>query len=143
MKDLHRKHHWLGRILASDPGKIRLHKAARATISLIASVFTTLFILRTAGLDLFTPAIVSGVVGMLGIMVVMDDTLYKKKVTTLLLGISAMIGILLGSVFAAKSFYIDALLILSIFGSFYLSRFGVRYFSLFLMGFITVYFSSV
>lgn len=143
MKDLHRKHHWLGRILASDPGKIRLHKAGRATISLIASVFTTLFILRTAGLALITPAIVSGLVGMLGIMVVMDDTMDKKKVTTLLLGISAMIGILLGSVFAAKSFYIDALLILSIFGSFYLSRFGVRYFSLFLMGFITVYFSSV
>ncbi|MGA9225802.1 MAG: FUSC family protein, partial [Mesobacillus sp.] len=143
MKDLHRKHHWLGRILASDPGKIRLHKAGRATISLIASVFTTLFILRTAGLALFTPAIVSGVVGMLGIMVVMDDTLNKKKVTTLLLGISAMIGITLGSVFAGNSFYIDVLLVLTIFGSFYLTRFGVRYFSLFLIGFITVYFSSV
>ncbi|WP_423410566.1 FUSC family protein [Heyndrickxia sp. MSNUG] len=143
MKDLHRKHHWLGRILASDPGKIRLHKAARATISLIASVFTTLFILRTAGLALFTPAIVSGVVGMLGIMVVLDDTYTKKKLTTLLLGISAMIGITLGSFFAGNSIYIDVLLILSIFSSFYLTRFGVRYFSLFMIGFITVYFSSV
>jgi len=143
MKDLHRKHHWLGRILASDPGKIRLHKAGRATISLIASVFTTLFILRTAGLALFTPAIVSGVVGMLGIMVVMDDTFNKKKLTTLLLGISAMIGITLGSLFAGNSLYIDVLLVLSIFGSFYLTRFGVRYFSLFIIGFITVYFSSV
>lgn len=143
MKDLHRKHHWLGRILASDPGKIRLHKAARATISLIASVFTTLFILRTAEVALVTPAIVSGVVGMLGIMVVMDDTLNKKKLTTLLLGISAMIGISLGSIFSGKSIYIDVLLILSIFSSFYLTRFGVRYFSLFMIGFITVYFSSV
>lgn len=143
MKNLHKKHHWLGRILASDPGKIRLLKAGRATISLIASVFSTLLILRTAGLALFTPAIVSGLVGMLGIMVVMDDTLSKKKLTTLLLGISAMIGITLGSVLAGNSFYIDVLLILSIFGSFYLTRFGVRYFSLFIIAFITVYFSSV
>lgn len=143
MKQLHRKHYWLGRLLASDPGYIRLHKAARATVSLMVSIFTTLFILHTTGKPLLTPAIVSGMIGMMGIMVVVDETKKEMKVTTLWLGVSAMIGVTLGSLFANHAYYIDVLLVLIVFSTFYFTRFGVRYFSLFMIGFMTVYFSSV
>jgi uncharacterized membrane protein YgaE (UPF0421/DUF939 family) len=141
MKDLHIKHHWLGRLLASDPGLIRFNKAGRATVSLMASIFTTLFVLRASGNALITPAIVSGLVGMLAIMIVMDDTKKKMKITTLLLGSSAMLGVTLGSLLAGHSYYVDVLMLILIFCSFYFSRFGARYFSLFMIGFLTVYFS--
>ncbi len=143
MKHLHIKHHWLGRLLASDPGLIRFQKAGRATLSLMASVFTTLFIMNAAGFDALTPAIVSGMAGMMGIMIVMDDTKREKILTTFLLGVSAMAGITLGSSLAHNAYYIDIAMIVLIFGSFYLTRFGVRYFSLCMIGFMTIYFSSI
>ncbi|WP_188454791.1 FUSC family protein [Virgibacillus oceani] len=143
MKYLHIKHHWFGRLLASDPGRVRFQKAGKATISLISSVFTTLFILNAAGISLLTAAIVSGMVGMMGIVIVLDDTKTKKQVTTLLLAVSAATGVTFGSILSGNAFYIDVLMVLIIFSSFYFSRFGVRYFSICMIGFITVYFSSV
>lgn len=143
MGRLHIKHHWLGRILASDPGRVRFQKSGKATISLMSSVFTTLLILRLSGNSLITPAIVSGMVGMFGIMIVMDESKKAKQLTTLLLGVSAALGITSGSILAGNAYYIDVLMILIIFSAFYLSRFGVRYFSIFMIGFITVYISSV
>ncbi|MCM3718179.1 FUSC family protein [Fictibacillus phosphorivorans] len=142
MKGIHRKQDWLGRLLASDPGQIRFYKASRATISLITSVFTTLLILRAAGNSVITPAIVAGMAGMLGIMAVMDDTKEKMKVTTLLMAPSAMLGITIGSL-SGNAVYIDVMMIIIIFCSFYLTRFGVRFFSLSMIMFMTVYISSV
>ncbi|MBM7587692.1 uncharacterized membrane protein YgaE (UPF0421/DUF939 family) [Bacillus pakistanensis] len=143
MQRLHIQHHWLGRLLASDPGRKRFQQAGKATISLISGVFITLWILRTMGYDLITPAIVSGMAGMMGIMVVMDETEKKKKGTTLLLGVSACMGVTLGSIFADSFFIIDVFMILVIFNAFYLTRFEVRYFSLCMIGFMTIYISSV
>lgn len=142
MKQLYREYHWFRRFLASDPGLIRFDKAGRATISLMLSIFTTLFILQGSE-NAMLPAIVSGMSGMMGIMIVLDDTRRKQQLTTLLLGISAMLGVTLGSLFAGNIFYIDLLLILFVFSSFYFTRFGVRYFSLSMIGFMTVYISSV
>ncbi|MFG6494628.1 FUSC family protein [Fictibacillus sp. UD] len=144
MRQLHRKHQWLARLMASDPGYVRLQKAGRATASLILSIFSTLLIMRYTGHPGgITPAIVSGMLGLMGIMVVMDDTKKQMKFTTVLLGISAMLGITIGSIVAGHAYYIDVVLLLSVFSSFYFSRFGTRYFSLFMIFFMTVYFSSV
>ncbi len=142
MKQLHIKHHWLGRLLASDPGRKRFQQAGKATISLISSVFTMLFILHASGNGLFTPALVAGILGMLGIMTVMDDTKQQKKVTTLLLAISAVFGISLGSLLANNAYFVGTLMIAIIFSAFYFSKHGSRYFSLGMVGFMTVYFSS-
>ncbi|GAA0344650.1 FUSC family protein [Bacillus carboniphilus] len=79
----------------------------------------------------------------MGIMVVMDKTKNERKLTTALLGVSAMLGITLGSLFANSTIYIDLILIFFTFSSFYFSRFGSRYFSLSMIGFMTVYFSSI
>lgn len=143
MGHFHIKHHWLGRLLASDPGRIRFRNAGKATISLISSVFTTLLILRLTGNPLLTPAIVAGMVGMMGIMIVNDDTNNEKKITTGLLGVSAACGITSGSLLSGNPYYIDTLMVLIIFCTFYFSRFRVRYFSICMIGFITVYISSV
>ncbi|WP_092503379.1 FUSC family protein [Virgibacillus subterraneus] len=143
MKGLHLKHHWVGRLLASDPGQIRFQKAGKATISLICAVITTLLILRVMDNDLLTPAIVSGMVGLMGIMMVMDETKSQKKVTTLLLGVSGAAGITIGSLLAGSAYYISLIMILVIFSSLYFSRFGVRYFSICMIGFMTIYISSV
>lgn len=142
MKHLHIKHHWLGRLIASDPGRKRFQQAGKATTSLISSVFTVLFILRASGNDLFTPVLVAGILGMLGIMTVMDDTKQQKKVTTLLLAVSGSLGITLGSFLANNAYLVGALMILVIFSAFYFSKYGSRYFSLGMVGFMTVYFSS-
>ncbi|WP_257352147.1 FUSC family protein [Pseudalkalibacillus decolorationis] len=143
MNHLHIRHHWLGRLLASDPGRKRFQQAGKATISLISSVLTTLFILRTTGNVLITPAIVSGITGMLCIMVVMDETKKKKQVTTLLMGVSGAFGITSGSLLAGNAYYLDVLMLVIIFSSFYFTRFEVRYFSLCMLAFMTVYISSV
>ncbi|MBN8194172.1 FUSC family protein [Bacillus sp. NTK074B] len=143
MKHLHRQHIWLGRILASDPGRKRFQQAGKATISLISAVFSMLFLLKQFDHPSITPAIVSGMVGMLGIFVVMDDTTGKKKVTTLLVGIAVATGITLGSAFAHYSLVVNALLVAAIFSAFYFSRFAIRYFSMGMAGFMSTYMSSI
>ncbi|MEI2666448.1 FUSC family protein [Rossellomorea sp. LJF3] len=143
MKHLHRQHIWLGRILASDPGRKRFQQAGKATISLISAVFTMLFLLKQFDHPSITPAIVSGMVGMLGIFVVMDDTTGKKKITTLLVGVSVASGITLGSAFAHYSLVVNALLVGVIFSAFYFSRFAIRYFSMGMAGFMSIYISSI
>jgi uncharacterized membrane protein YgaE (UPF0421/DUF939 family) len=143
VEHLHIKHHWIGRIIASDPGLKRLTHAGKAVISLISSFFTMLFIFHMNGSSLLTPAVVSGMVGMLGILIVMDDTKKKKKVTTLLLGVSAALGITFGSLLAGNAYYIGGLMLFFIFSAFYFSRYGSRYFSISMIGFMTVYISSL
>ncbi|MFC0274397.1 FUSC family protein [Metabacillus herbersteinensis] len=143
MRRIHIKHHWLGRLIASDPGYKRLQQAGKATISLITAVFTMIFIMRIMGFDLLSPAIVSGMAGLLGIMTVMDDTEKEKRITTLLLCVPAMIGITLGSIFMDHTYTIDVLMVLVIFNTFYLTRFAVRYFSLGMILFMTIYISFI
>ncbi|WP_051758544.1 FUSC family protein [Rossellomorea vietnamensis] len=143
MKHLHRQHIWLGRLLASDPGRKRFQQAGKATISLISAVFSMLFLLKHFDHPSITPAIVSGMVGMLGIFVVMDDTTGKKKITTLLVGVSVATGITLGSAFAHYSLVVNALLVGVIFSAFYFSRFAIRYFSMGMAGFMSIYISSI
>jgi uncharacterized membrane protein YgaE (UPF0421/DUF939 family) len=143
MKQLHRQHVWLGRFLASDPGRKRFQQAGKATISLISAVFTMLFLLKLFNHSAITPAIVSGMVGMLGIFVVMDDTTAKKKVTTPLIGVAVAVGITLGSAFAHYSLVVNILLVGAIFSAFYFSRFAIRYFSMGMAGFMSIYISSI
>ncbi|QAS51066.1 FUSC family protein [Halobacillus litoralis] len=134
--------YWLRRLLASDPGRKRLNQAGKATVSLISSVFTTMMILNLLDQQTLLPSIISGIAGLMGIMIVMDETKEKKQVTTGLLALSAGIGVTLGSLLAWNAFLVSTLMIVIIFSSFYFSRFGSRYFSLGMIGFFTVYFSS-
>ncbi|MCA1057036.1 FUSC family protein [Rossellomorea aquimaris] len=143
MKHLHRQYIWLGRFLASDPGRKRFQQAGKATISLISAVFTMIFLLKLWNYPTITPAIVGGLVGMLGVMVVMDDTEKKKKVTTVLIGVSVACGITVGALLAHHSLLVNGLMVLVIFSAFYFSRFAIRYFSLGMAGFMAIYMSFI
>ncbi|WP_226578578.1 FUSC family protein [Halobacillus litoralis] len=134
--------YWFRRLLASDPGRRRLSQAGKATISLISSVFTTLFLLNMLGQQPLFPSILSGMAGLMGIMIVMDDTKRKKQTTTILLAVSAAAGVTCGSLLASNVVLVSSLMIVIIFCGFYFSRFGSRYFSLGMIGFFTVYLSS-
>ena len=143
MRHWYKKYIWLRRLLASDPGQIRLYKAGKTTISLILSLFTTFFIINTTGNEALMPAVVSAAIGMMGIMVIIDDTRKKKQLTTILLGVSAIFGVTIGSLLTGSTYLIDGVMILLVFGSFYMTRFGVRYFSLCMVGFMMVYISAI
>ncbi|UOQ43630.1 FUSC family protein [Halobacillus salinarum] len=143
IRHLHRNNYWLSRFLAADPGRKRLNQAGKATISLISAIFTTLLILHGSGQSLFTPAIVSGMAGLMGIMVVMDDTKQKKQLTTVLLAVSASLGITAGSLLSSNAILIGTVMVAVIFCAFYFSKYGSRYFSLGMIGFMTLYFSSI
>ncbi|MGF2616103.1 FUSC family protein [Rossellomorea vietnamensis] len=143
MKRIHNQPIWIGRFLASDPGRKRFQSAGKTTISIITSVFIMMLLLTLFNYGTVTPAIVAGMVGLLSIMLVMDDTLAKKKVTTFLIGLSAALGITLGSLSAAHPFFLNVLMVLIIFSAFYFSKYQIRYFSMGMTGFMTTYFSSI
>ncbi len=79
---------------------------------------------------------------MLGILVVNDNTQRDKKITTILLIVPALFGITLGSLLASNVYLISLLMISVIFSAFYFTKYGSRYFSIFMVAFITLYFSS-
>ncbi|WP_407272128.1 FUSC family protein [Radiobacillus sp. PE A8.2] len=143
MKHIQIKYAWLGMLLASDPGRKRFIQASKITLSLISSVFSMQLILIISGSSLFTPAIIAGMVGLLGIFAVMDETKKQKQITTLFLGLAAVFGITVGSILSGNAFYTGTLLVLLIFCAFYFSRFGSRYFTMGLLGFMTSYMSSL
>ncbi len=143
MKQWHKQHIWWGRFLASDPGRKRFQQAGKATISLVSAVFTMMFLLNLWNYSVITPAIISGMVGMLGIFIAMDDTTAKKKVTTVLIGVSVAVGITMGSAFAHFSLLVNLLMLGAIFSAFYFSRFAIRYFSMGMAGFLSIYISSI
>jgi uncharacterized membrane protein YgaE (UPF0421/DUF939 family) len=143
MKQIHNHPVWIVRFLASDPGRKRFQTAGKTTISIISSVFTMIWLLNWFEYGTITPAIVAGMVGLFGIMLVMDDTVIKKKITTVLIGISASLGITLGSLLAPFTLSLNALMVLVIFCAFYFSRFQIRYFSMGMAGFMSTYFSSI
>ena len=117
-------------------------QAGKATISLMSAVFTSNLLLTLLGQPALLPSILSGMAGLIGIMVVMDDTKKKKQVTTWLLGASAICGVTLGSLLANNVILVSSLMVVVIFCAFYFSRFGSRYFSIGMIGFMTVYLSS-
>jgi uncharacterized membrane protein YgaE (UPF0421/DUF939 family) len=143
MKQIHNHPVWIGRVLASDPGRKRFQSAGKTTITIITSVFTMIWLLNWVQYGTITPAIVAGMVGLFGIMLVMDDTQSKKKATTFLIGLSAALGVTLGSLLAPTPLLLNALMVLVIFCAFYFSRFQIRYFSMGMAGFMSTYFSSI
>ncbi|SIS38522.1 FUSC family protein [Salimicrobium flavidum] len=134
--------YWWERLLATDPGRKRFRQAGKASLSLMTSVFIVMFILSVSGKDPLLPSILAGMLGMMGIMVVMDDTEKEKKQTTLLLPLSGVFGVTMGSLLSENVFLVSGLMILVTASAFYFSRFGSRYFSLGMVGFLTTYLAS-
>ncbi|WP_347321427.1 FUSC family protein [Rossellomorea sp. RS05] len=143
MRQLHRQHIWLGRFLASDPGRKRLEQAGKATLSLMTAVFITLILLKMNQHPSITPAIISGMMGMFGIVIVLDGTKNKKKVTLLWIAVSVATGVTLGSLLSPYPYAVNVLLVAAMFSAFYFTRYAIRYFSIGMASFMSIYFSSV
>ncbi|MCD5323144.1 MULTISPECIES: FUSC family protein [Pontibacillus] len=135
--------HWLARITAADPGLTRLVNAVKATLSVISSVLTTNLLLDWLDYSLITVPIFSGIVGLLGVFAVFDDTSQKQKVTTLLLALSSSVTLSIGAWTSSYFHLSDVAILCVVFLAFYLSRYGSRYFSLNMIGFISIYFSTI
>ncbi|MBF0709120.1 FUSC family protein [Alkalihalobacillus hwajinpoensis] len=133
---------WWSRLAATDPGRTRLHQAARITISVFSSVMTMLWLTTILGIS-FTPAILAGVVSLLSLLLVNDDTDKKKKITALLLVISSIIWLTLRTLLSSIPFVTDGLFLLVIFFAYYLQHYGFRYFGLFMIAFLSIYFSTL
>lgn len=139
MKHFDKKQHYLGQILAADPGHMRFKNAVKATAGLGFSAFTTLFLLFLMDDIQLTPVIMSGMIGMMSIIIAMDPTVAERKKTTLLLLIPSIVGMIAGTWFVENTLIINALMVIVITGGFYFSKYGSRYFSFGQMAFMTIY----
>jgi uncharacterized membrane protein YgaE (UPF0421/DUF939 family) len=135
--------HWFGRLTASDPGLQRFQHASRIILSVISSIFTMLFILKLFHVQLLTASILSGLVGMLGIAIVTDETVKQKQVTTLLLGISSATAVTIGTSLSNSMHLVDFIMLLIIFLAFYVQQFGSRFFTVSMIAFMSIYFSAL
>lgn len=135
--------YWFSRLVAADPGRKRLKTASKATISVITAVVIMLIVLKAAGSSQITAAILAGVIGLMGILVVNDETTKAKKVTTGLVALSSAVSLGIGSFLSRYGQAENIFLVLLVFLSFYLQKFGIRYFSLSMVAFMSFYFASI
>ncbi|WP_161625284.1 FUSC family protein [Pontibacillus halophilus] len=140
---LNRIQHMRARLTASDPGLTRLITTTKATLSVMTSVFFVSALLALLDQGSLTVSIFAGAMGLLGVLVVFDDTRFKKQVTTALLPISAAISITAGAFLSQYPHASDVVILIPIFSAFYFSKFGSRYFSISMVSFISIYFSSI
>ncbi|MFC0524562.1 FUSC family protein [Pontibacillus salicampi] len=138
------QHYWT-RLTASDPGLMRFKSALKILLSVISAVLTTSVIIGffNIGPGGITVPIFSGVVGLVSTFVVFDDTKAKKQMTTFLMAITSMLAISLGSYLYGMYYLSDIAIVLVVFLAFYLSRFSSRYFSLSVIAFFSIYFSTI
>ncbi|MFC7393941.1 FUSC family protein [Scopulibacillus cellulosilyticus] len=132
---------WIDRISASDPGRMRLQKALRVTFAVACSVLSMLFIVNTFAKGEITAAILSGIISLMSITAVNDDTMAEQKVTTCLLPLSGGISVTVGTWTSTFNHVIDIVLLIVIFSAFYLQRYRSRYFSLCMVSFFSLYIS--
>lgn len=133
----------LTRLAASDPGLSRLKFASRVTLSVMSAVLVMAVIATLVDAKM-TVAILAGILGVMSNVLVNDDTEDEQKVTTGLLILSSAVSVTAATSLSLVGDHLPDLAILSVvFLIFYLQRFGIRYFSLAMVSFISFYFSSL
>ncbi|MBN8208103.1 FUSC family protein [Bacillus sp. NTK071] len=133
---------WVARLAAADPGRTRLRQAVRITVSVLSSVMTMLWLTSMMGVS-FTPAILAGVVSLVSLLLVNDDTEKKKKITSGLLVISSIVALSISTLLGSISYVVDGLFLLVIFCAYYTQHYGFRYFAIFMVAFLSIYFSTL
>ncbi|WP_270179160.1 FUSC family protein [Alkalihalobacillus sp. CinArs1] len=142
-KTMHRSLlHSLIRVTPADPGRSRLHQALRITISVLSSSLTMLIFAFTLGAS-FPASILAGVVSLLTLFLVNDDTEKKQKFSTLILVVSSAVALTVSTSLSVIPFAIDFLFLIVIFLAYYLQQFGFRYFAMFTVAFLSTYFSTL
>lgn len=136
--------YWTARLSASDPGHIRLNLASRAVLSVILSIFLMTLLQHLIHQIPITAVMLAGVLGMMSTVAVNDDTEAEQRVTTLLLPFSSAIALTASAFLLQISHYfVDGLLLVIVFLALYTQQFRFRYFSICMVGFISIYFSAL
>ncbi len=128
------------RLVASDPGLLRLGFAARGTVT-AASALGVLYALGKFDGQPSSALFMAVVAALIASVMVNDPTPRQQKITTLMLPLPAAVTIALGSWLASSRIAGDAVFVGVIFVAVYLRRFGPRGFALGMFGFITYFFS--
>lgn len=123
------------RLVASDPGHVRLLMAARATATVAASLGILVGVAKALSLPLTVP-ILGAALGMTWIVSVNDPNPRDQRITHLLLWFPAAAGVVLGAYTAHDRILSDGIFVLLLSASFWARRYGSRAIP---MGFIGVF----
>lgn len=142
MENKSKLHYWVARMTALDPGLVRLHFATNIVCSIFIACLV-MFISLHLGLQTnIMPVMLTGLVALQANVIVNDSTEQARKVTTYLFPLSSALSITVATVSTLIGYHLaDVILVLIVFLTFYLQQFGVRYFTLGLIGFLSFYFS--
>ncbi|MCQ6279964.1 FUSC family protein [Bacillus sp. EB600] len=134
--------YWKTRLSTSDPGFIRLRFAANIVLTVFSACLVMLLLSKLGWHGNLTPVMLTGLVGLQANVIVNDQTERARKITTLLFPLASAISITLAAVFLNIGYHLsDIMLVIIVFLAFFIQRFGIRYFSFGMIGFLTFYFS--
>lgn len=137
-------HHWIDRILISDPGRIRLNRGLKVIFSILTTVGLMALLVHLTGIGQVSDIVLGGAFSMMSIMMVVEQDRNSRILTTFLLPVAASLAITLNAFLGEVGYHLsDLVLIMAIFFAFYLQRFGLRYFSLGMASFFSIYMSSL
>jgi hypothetical protein len=128
------------RILTADPGFVRLDTAARTT----AAVAATTGIMLIAQRFLSIPQVIvllGAIASWISAITVNDQKLEDRRVTTASIPLPAIAGMALGTAVAGNPARVDLVFLVVVFFAAYVRRFGQRYVSLGVVGFLAYFFS--
>ncbi|MCA0985899.1 FUSC family protein [Guptibacillus algicola] len=134
--------HSIIRLTPADPGKTRYNQALRITISVLSSSLTMLVVAGTLS-GSYPASILAGVVSLVTLFLVNDETENQQKMSTLTLVVSSATALTISSYLSALPFAIDSLFLIVIFLAYYLQQFRFRYFAMFTVAFLSIYFSTL
>jgi hypothetical protein len=113
------------RIIAADPGLVRLHMAVRATAS-VGTALGILLLLRAAFHFPLSVPLMGAALGMSWTISVNDPAIRAQRITTLVIWFPAAVCLVLGTLTASNRILGDALFVCVLFLSIYLRAFGQR-----------------
>jgi uncharacterized membrane protein YgaE (UPF0421/DUF939 family) len=135
-------YYWVARLAASDPGFVRLHFAIKIVLTIFVACLVMLIGLQLGSQTNITPIMLTGLVALQANVLVNDGTVPARKVTTRLFPFSCALSITIATTATHIGYHLaDLILVLIVFLTFYLQKFGVRHFTLGMIGFLTFYFS--
>ncbi|HEY2422354.1 MAG TPA: FUSC family protein, partial [Neobacillus sp.] len=135
-------HDWIARFTAADPGFVRLRFAANIVFTVFLACLVILIGLHLGSQTRLTPVMLTGLVALQANVLVGDSTVQAKKMTTSLFPLPCVLAVTVAAVSTMIGYHIaDLILVVIVFITFFLQRFGVRHFALSMVGFLSFYFS--
>jgi hypothetical protein len=133
---------WIARFTAADPGYVRLRFAAKIVLTVFLACLVMLIGLHLGSQTKLTPVMLTGLVALQANVLVGDSTEQARKMTTSLFPLPCVFAITVAAVSTIIGYHIaDLILVVIVFITFFLQRFGVRHFALSMVGFLSFYFS--